>query len=125
MKYEQLEIVEREVLELSGVWEKREENGRGGIGVTGYRFGRRQIGHAHDEGNATFRFPREVRDELNRSGRGITRPANLAEKHATHRGTEGVGRSATRILNAALSATQTPRYCHASCPHGTQASVGR
>jgi hypothetical protein len=34
---------------------------------------------------------------------------NLAAKRATHRGTEGVGRSATRVLNAALNATQTPR----------------
>jgi hypothetical protein len=42
MNNEQLQMVEREVLGLSGVWKKREENGPGGIGVTSYRLGRRR-----------------------------------------------------------------------------------
>lgn len=67
--------IEREVLGWPGVWKKRHENGPGGIGVTGYRVGRRQIGHVHDDGHADFRFPREVRDELIRSGRAIPHPA--------------------------------------------------
>ncbi len=58
MDSEQLATVEREVLGLPGVWKMWEENGPGGIGVTGYRFGRRQIAHAHDEGHANFRVPR-------------------------------------------------------------------
>jgi hypothetical protein len=55
-----------------------EEEGRGRsgrVGVTGYRFGKPQIGHVHDDGHADFRFPREVRDELLRSGRVIPHPA--------------------------------------------------
>jgi hypothetical protein len=35
----------------------------------------RQIGHVHDDGHADFRFPREVRDELIRTGRAIPHPA--------------------------------------------------
>lgn len=75
MNEELLEQIEREVLGWPGIWKKRGENGPGGIGVTGYRFGRRQIGHVHDDGHADFRFPREVRDELIRSGRAIAHPA--------------------------------------------------
>jgi hypothetical protein len=72
--------VEREVLGWPGVFKKRDENGPGGIGVTGYRFGDPetggpQIGHIHDDGHADFRFPREVRDELIRSGQAIAHPA--------------------------------------------------
>jgi luciferase-like monooxygenase len=67
MNNEQSAMVERVVLGLPGVWKKR-ANGPGGIGVTGYRFDRRQIGHVHDDGHADFRSPREVRDELIRSG---------------------------------------------------------
>ncbi len=70
-----LASIEREVLGWPGVWRKRDENGPGGVGVTGYRFGRPQIGHVHDDGHADFRFPREVRDELIRSGRAIPHPA--------------------------------------------------
>ena len=75
MNGELLEQIEREVLAWPGVWKKRDENGPGGIGVTGYRLGRRQIGHVHDDGHADFRFPREIQDELIRSGRAIPHPA--------------------------------------------------
>ena len=34
-----------------------------------------QIGHIHDDGHADFRFPREVRDELIRTGKAIPHPA--------------------------------------------------
>jgi hypothetical protein len=75
MKEELLTSIEREVLGWPGVWKKRDEDGPGGIGVTGYRFGRKQIGHVHDDGHADFRFPREVRDELIRAGRAVPHPA--------------------------------------------------
>ena len=72
--------VEREVLGWPGVFKKRDENGPGGIGVTGYRYGDPetggpQIGHIHDDGHADFRFPREVRNELTRFGQAIAHPA--------------------------------------------------
>jgi hypothetical protein len=72
---EVLALVEREVLDWPGVWKKRDEDGPGGVGVTGYRFGRKQVGHVHDDGHADFRFPREIRDELIRSRRAIAHPA--------------------------------------------------
>jgi hypothetical protein len=75
MDDELLELIEGEVMGWPEVWKKRDENGPGGIGVTGYRYGRRQIEHVHDDGHADFRFPREVRDELIRSGRAIPHPA--------------------------------------------------
>jgi hypothetical protein len=76
MNSELLEMVEREVLGWPGVFKKRDD-GPGGIGVTGYRYGDpetggSQIGHVHDNGHADFRFPREIRDELIRSGRSLT-----------------------------------------------------
>jgi hypothetical protein len=74
MNDELLASIEREVLGWPGVWKKRDENGPGGVGVTGYRLGRRQIGHVHDDGHADFRFPKEVRDELIRSGRAVLHP---------------------------------------------------
>ncbi|MCA1709353.1 MAG: hypothetical protein LC808_41180 [Actinobacteria bacterium] len=40
MNDELLASIEREVLGWPGVWRKRDENGPGGVGVTGYRFGR-------------------------------------------------------------------------------------
>jgi Family of unknown function (DUF5519) len=70
-----LASIEREVLDWPGVWKKRDENGPGGVGVTGYRLGRRQIGHVHDDGHADFRFPREVREALIRSGQAVLHPA--------------------------------------------------
>jgi Family of unknown function (DUF5519) len=70
-----LALVEREVLGWPGVWKKRDEDGPGGVGVTGYRLGRKQVGHVHDDGHADFRFPRETRDGLIRSGRAIAHPA--------------------------------------------------
>ena len=75
MREESLARVEREVLGWSGVRKTGDEDGPGGVGVTVYRFGRKQIGHVHDDGHADFRFPREVRDELIRSGRAIAHPA--------------------------------------------------
>lgn len=75
MNKEFLEQIEHEVLGWPGIWKKRDENGAGGIGVTGYRLGGRQIGHVHDDGHADFRFPKTVRDELIRSGRAIPHPA--------------------------------------------------
>ena len=80
MNDEPLVQIEREVLGWDGVFKKRDEDGPGGIGVTGYRYGDPetrgpQIGHVHDDGHADFRFPREVRDELIRSGRAIAHPA--------------------------------------------------
>jgi Family of unknown function (DUF5519) len=75
MNEELLKLIEHEVLGWPGVVKKRDEDGPGGIGVTGYRLGRRQIGHIHDDGHADFRFPREVRDDLIRSGQAIPHPA--------------------------------------------------
>lgn len=80
MNDETLVQLEREVLGWDGVFKKRDENGVGGIGVTGYRYGDPetggpQIGHVHDDGHADFRFLREVRDELIRSGQAIAHPA--------------------------------------------------
>ena len=80
MNDEPLAQIEREVLGWDGVFKKRDEDGPGGIGVTGYRYGDHesggpQIGHVHDDGHADFRFPREVRDELIRTGRAIPHPA--------------------------------------------------
>jgi Family of unknown function (DUF5519) len=76
MNDEPLAQIEREILRWDGVFKKRDEDGPGGIGVTGYRYGDPetgglQIGHIH----ADFRFPREVRDELIRTGRAIPHPA--------------------------------------------------
>ncbi|CAN5691255.1 DUF5519 family protein [soil metagenome] len=75
MNEELLRQIEREVLGWPGVWKKRDENGPGGIGVTGYRLGRRQIGHVHDDGHADFRFPNEVRDGLVQTGQATLHPA--------------------------------------------------
>ncbi|MDQ3286643.1 MAG: DUF5519 family protein [Actinomycetota bacterium] len=72
---ELLKLIEHEVLGWPGVVKKRDEDGPGEISVTGYRFGRRQIGHIHDDGHADFRFPKEVRDDLIRSGQAIPHPA--------------------------------------------------
>jgi len=75
MQRDLLEELEREVLSWPGVFKKRDEDGPGGFGVTGYRLGRRRIGHVHDDGHADFRFPREVREGLIRAGRAIPHPA--------------------------------------------------
>ncbi len=74
--------IEREVLSWPGV---SKEKGGGGPGQGGfwvppatiYRFGRRHLGHVHhnEEGLADFSFPKEVREELIRSGRAIPHPA--------------------------------------------------
>ncbi len=70
-----LAMVEKEVLGWPGVWKKRDEDGPGGVGVTGYRYGEPQIGHVHDDGHADFSFPREVRDGLLQSGKATPHPA--------------------------------------------------
>ena len=75
MNHELLASIDREVLGWPGVWKKRDEKGPGGIGVTGYRLGRRQIGHVHDDGHADFRFSKEVRDGLILSGGAGLHPA--------------------------------------------------
>jgi len=72
--------VEHEVLGWDGVFKKRDADGPGGGGVTGYRYGDPeaggpQIGHVHDDGHADFSFPREVRDELIQTGRATSHPA--------------------------------------------------
>ena len=82
MNDELLASIEREVLGWPGV---SKEAGGGGPGQAGfwvppatvYRFGRRRLGHVHhgDGGLADFSFPREVRNELIRSGRAIPHPA--------------------------------------------------
>lgn len=61
--------VEREVLGWPGVSKRTDGSGPGGVGVTGYRVGRRQIGHIHHDGVADLQFPRAVHDELVSSGR--------------------------------------------------------
>jgi hypothetical protein len=74
--------IDREVLSWPGVSKETGGGGRGRNGfwvppATIYRFGRRQLGHVHhDEGGlADFSFPREVREDLIRSGRAIPHPA--------------------------------------------------
>ncbi len=69
MDEELLDAIEREVLGWPGVWKKRNENGIGGVGVTGYGYGRRQIGHIHHDGVADLQFPRALHGELISSGR--------------------------------------------------------
>ena len=80
MNDELLVQIEREILGWDGVFKKRDEDGPGGIGVTGCRYGDPetggpQIGHIHDDGHADFRFPREVRDVLISTGQAIPHPA--------------------------------------------------
>ena len=80
MKDELLAQPEREVLGWDGVFKKRDEDGPGGVGVTGYRYGDPenvgpQIGHVHDDSHADFRSLREVREELISSGHAIPHPA--------------------------------------------------
>ena len=86
-----LALVERVVLGWPGVWKKRDEDGPGGVGVTGYRLGRKQIGHVHDDGHADFRFPREVRDELIRTGR-PGHPTTGRRRHCRHGASTSCGR---------------------------------
>jgi hypothetical protein len=75
MNEELLKLIEREVVGWAGVFKKRDEDGPGGVGVTVYGLGRKQIGHVHEDGHADFRFPKEVRDDLIRSGQAISHPA--------------------------------------------------
>jgi hypothetical protein len=84
MNEELLKLIEHEVLGWPGVVKKRDEDGPGGIGVTGYRFGRRQIGHIHDTGMADLTFPREIHDELISDGRAKPHPAGFANVVSYH-----------------------------------------
>jgi hypothetical protein len=59
MNGELLALIEREVLGWPGVSKDPD-----GTAVSGYRFGRRQIGHVHHDGVADLPFPRAVNDEL-------------------------------------------------------------
>lgn len=70
-----LERLEEELLGWPGVWKRRDEDGPGGVGVTGYRYGKPQIGHVHDDGHADFSFPKETRDALIEAGKAIPHPA--------------------------------------------------
>ena len=74
--------IDREVLSWPGVSKETGGGGRGRNGfwvppATIYRFGRRHLGHVHhnEDGLADFSFPKEVREELIRSGRAIPHPA--------------------------------------------------
>ena len=92
--------IERELLGWPGVGKETGGGGtgRGGFRVppaTVYRFGRRQIGHVHHNkaGLADFSFPKEVREELIRSGRAIPHPAfpdSLTDASYQVRSTEDV-----------------------------------
>lgn len=73
MNEELLKLIEREVLGWAGAFKKWDEDGPGGVTV--YELGCKQIGHVHDDGHADFRFPKEVRDDLIRSGQAISHPA--------------------------------------------------
>ena len=69
MDGELLASVEREVLGWPGVSKKTSGSGPGGVSVTGYRLGRRRIGHIHHDGVADLQFPRALHDELISAGR--------------------------------------------------------
>jgi hypothetical protein len=72
MNEELLKLIEREVRGWAGAFKKGDEDGPGGVTV--YGLGCKQIGHVHDDGHADFRFPKEVRDDLIRSGQAISHP---------------------------------------------------
>ena len=74
MNEELLKLIEREVRGWAGVFKKRDEDGPGGVGVTVCGLGRKQIGHVHKDGHADFRFPKEVRNDLIRSGQASSHP---------------------------------------------------
>ena len=63
MNDEPLAQIEREILGWDGVFKKRDEDGPGRIGVTGYRYGDPetggpQIGHVHTTATPTSGFQR-------------------------------------------------------------------
>ena len=79
MNDELLARIEREVLGWDGVFKKRDEHGPGGIGVTALQV-RRSREEDPRSGTSTTTatptsVPREVRDELIRTGRAIPHPA--------------------------------------------------
>lgn len=69
MDRELLERIEHEILGWPGVSKDPERGGPGGLGVTVYRLGRRQIGHIHHDGVADLQFPKAVHDGLISTGR--------------------------------------------------------
>ena len=75
MNEELLKLIEREVLDWPGVGKETHRGGpgQGGFRVppaTVYKFGRRALGHIHDNtGVADLTFPREIHDELISDGR--------------------------------------------------------
>jgi hypothetical protein len=73
-----LASIECEVRGWSGVWKKWDENGLGGVELTGYRFGGSPIKHAHDDGVADFQLPKAPYDELIRDGRAKSHPVGFA-----------------------------------------------
>jgi hypothetical protein len=79
MNEESLKLIEGEVLGWAGVFKKRDEDGPGGVGVTVYGLGHKQIGHVHNDGHTDghtdLRFPKEVRDDLIRCGQALSHPA--------------------------------------------------
>ncbi len=58
-----LDSIEREVLGWPGV---SKDPGRARVSL--YRFGRRQIGHVHDDGVADLTFPKAIHDEIIAAG---------------------------------------------------------
>ena len=69
MNDELLAMVEREVLDWTGVSKETHRGGPGQCGfwvppATVYKFGRRALGHIHDTGVADLTFPREIHDQL-------------------------------------------------------------
>lgn len=73
-----LERIEREVLGWPGVTRGTSPRGPGGVAITGYWVGRRQIGHIHHDGVADLQFPRAERDEMVRAGRALPHRGGFA-----------------------------------------------
>ena len=97
MNEELLKLIEREVLGWRGVG-KETHGGRAGQGgfrvppATVYEFGRRALGHIHDNtGVADLTFTREIHDELTSDGRAKPHVAGFAGVVSYHvRETEDV-----------------------------------
>jgi hypothetical protein len=83
MDDELLASIEREVLSWPGVSKQAGSGGpgRGGFWVppfTSYRFGRKEIGHVHNNGVADLTFSRDIHDELISHGRAKPHGAGFA-----------------------------------------------
>ena len=57
MSDEPLAQIEREILGWDGVFKKRDEDGPGGIGVTGYRYGDPETGDLRSDTSTTTATP--------------------------------------------------------------------